>query len=145
MHIFAQRYKDSNQGAKTQVIGFENRPLLKLIPLEGCSHCRVKVMTFINAIQKLPAAFTSEELKPVLNMVHYQTQLTGRLRSLFVVILDDLLPCPKSGMPKPPSNAMETDQTTSLGTGANASMVNVCKRGSKTYSGAPEKVKKNNK
>ena len=149
LKIFAQRYRDSNQGAKTQVIGFETRPLLKLFPPEGSSDRRVKVFTFIDAIQKLPAAFTPEELQPVLEMVRYQTQLSGRLRSLFVVISDDLLPHPKSAKPKPPPSGMEADQSndqsTSPVTGANANVVNSRKRSSKGSSGAPEKVKKSNK
>ena len=49
------------------------------------------VLTFIDAVQRLPSAFTGEELKTVLEMVRYQTQLVGKLRSLFVVISDDVI------------------------------------------------------
>ena len=92
LHLFAQRYRDSNPGSKTQVIGFETRPLLKLFPAEGAEDRRVQVYNFIEAVQKLPAHFTVEELKPVIDLVRYQSSLTGRLRSLFVVVSDDVIP-----------------------------------------------------
>ena len=124
LHLYARRYSDSNPGSKTHVAGYDNRPLLKLTPPPDAEDTRVQVYTFIDAVQKLPGSFSKEELKPVLDQVRYQTRFSGKLRSLFVVISDDMISKgPKVTKPKavPSSSApstaesgessMETDDT----------------------------------
>ena len=91
LHIFAKRYASSNPGSKTQVIGFENRPFLKVTPSQDASDRRVQSYNFIEAVQKLPTNFSKEELKMTLDQVRGQTRLTGKLKLLFVVISDDMI------------------------------------------------------
>lgn len=144
LHVYAQRYQDSNPGAKTQVIGFEPRPLLKLTPPEGATDRRVMVLNFIDAVQRLPSAFTSEELKTVLEMVRYQTQLVGKLRSLFVVLSDDMIPRKAGRTHKPKGNQgepMEADPVANVGE-AHTSEANTRKRSSKSSKNIPEKSQK---
>jgi len=86
MKMLGKNYQDSNSGAKFQVIGYEPRPTLKLIPPSGGS-ARVKVFTFIEAVRKLPAVFPEAELNKVTRQA--AAQFPGRLRSLFVVLSDD--------------------------------------------------------
>jgi len=110
-----KNYKDSNSGSKFQVIGYEPRPILKLIPPPESSN-RIQVYTFIEAVRKLPAIFPEEDLAKVTRQA--SAQFPGRLRSLFVVLSDDLI---KSGGPRrnkrvaepseqePPSQRFATD------------------------------------
>ena len=115
LHLYAKRYEDSNPGSKTKVIGYENRPLLKLFPPQSASDRRVQTMTFIDAVQKLPSSFSKDELKSVLDQVRFQPKFSGRLRSLFVVISDDLVhrgarpipvPAPVPAPTSPPDTVM---------------------------------------
>lgn len=87
MKILGARYKDSNQGSSYQLIGFEARPLLKIIPPEGASDRRVKTFTYIEAIKKLKVSFTDEELSGLAKQIG--SQFSGRLKSVFGVIDDD--------------------------------------------------------
>ena len=45
LHLYAKRYHESNPGSKTKVIGFEARPILKLMPPQDASDRRVQVYT----------------------------------------------------------------------------------------------------
>jgi len=110
LKVFAKRYVDSNPGAKAQVIGYEPRPLLKLTPPSDSNSrpARVQTFTFIEAVQKLPAAFTDEEVGKILRQA--SAQFPGRLRSLFVVLSDDRVRVAKGrkrpadgGVHEPPS------------------------------------------
>jgi len=87
LKMLGQNYKDSNTGAKFQVIGYEPRPVLKLIPAPDASNSRIQVFTFIEAVRKLPAVFPEDDLAKVTRQAH--AQFPGRLRSLFVVLNDD--------------------------------------------------------
>ena len=89
LHLFGQRYKDSNQGAKYKVIGFRSRPLLKLIPPPNSDDRRIKSFTYIEAVRKLPANFTSEQYDPIIKKI--DSDFHGRIRAIFVVLTDDML------------------------------------------------------
>lgn len=105
LHLYAKRYLASNPGSTTKVIGWGNQPILKIIPAEGASDKRVKVFTFIDTVQKLSSNFTPEELKFTLDQVRNQSKFTGKLKSLFVVISDDMIS--RHG-PKPSSTGAAT-------------------------------------
>ena len=69
LHVYARRYEASNPGSQTKVIGFENRPVLKIIPAQDAEDRRVQTYTFIDAVQKLPSSFSKEEPKMTLDQV----------------------------------------------------------------------------
>ena len=92
LQLLGRRYRDSNVGARFQVISYEPRPLLKLIPAPGSSDKRVLTFNFMEAITKLPTNFTQDETKELLKRI--SPRLHGSLRSLFVVINDDMLSRP---------------------------------------------------
>jgi len=99
MKLMAKRYVDSNEGAKARVISYEARPMIKLVPPPGLPDSRVKNFTFIEAVRKLPFNFTPEDLKTVLARAN---RFAGKLRSLFVVLNDDMKivrPASRSGGP----------------------------------------------
>lgn len=87
MKILGARYKTSNPGSSYQLIGFEPRPILKIIPPEGASDKRVKSYNFIEAVQKLRVSFSDTEMSSLAKQIG--SQFAGRLRSLFVVLDDD--------------------------------------------------------
>ena len=78
------------------MISYEPRPLLKLTPPPNASDSRVKTFNFVQAVKSLPANFSKSERDELLAKV--SPRFYGRLRSLFVVISDDMLkPRDKSG------------------------------------------------
>ena len=89
LRLMGERYLSANKGAKVKVIGYQARPLLKLAPPSGASDRRIKTFNFIEAIRYLPTNFTSSELSDLLKKI--DTKFHGNLRSLFVVINDDML------------------------------------------------------
>ena len=103
LKLFAKRYRDSNPGSKVKVIGYDPRPLIKIVPAASASDRRVKVFNFIEACKKLPANFTPEEVEPIVRRIN--PELHGRIRSLFVVLSDDMVKkrSDKSGTSAPPS------------------------------------------
>jgi hypothetical protein len=89
MKLLAQRYLASNPKGSARVIGYEARPMLRIVPPSGSStDSRVKNYTFIDAVKKLPVNFTTEELQPVLKKAG--NRFSGQMRSLFVVLDDDM-------------------------------------------------------
>jgi hypothetical protein len=89
LKLMAKRYKDSNPGSKVQVIGYDPRPLLKIIPPAGASDRRTRVFNYVEACRSLPATFDSADLDPILRRVH--PSLRGDIRSTFIVLSDDML------------------------------------------------------
>ena len=47
LRVLGQHYHASNPGSKFQVISYESRPLLKIIPPEGSKDPQVRTMTYI--------------------------------------------------------------------------------------------------
>ena len=89
MQLLGKRYVASNDGARSQVIGFEPRPLLKLTPPPDSQDKRVMTFNFIEAVTKLPTAFTPDEVADLLRRI--SPRLHTNLRPLFIVISDDML------------------------------------------------------
>jgi len=87
LKLFAKKYRDSNVGSKTLVVGYEPRPLLKLTPPPEANQ-RVRTLTFIEAVKSLPKSFSSDDLAPIVRAA--KASFPGRLKSLFVVISDDM-------------------------------------------------------
>jgi hypothetical protein len=90
LKLFGQRYKDSNPESKFQVIGYQPRPLLKLTPPPSSSDKKVRTFNFIEAVNSLRTDFSLEEVSPLIKK--YGAKYRGKLRSLFVVLSDDLIP-----------------------------------------------------
>jgi len=87
LRLLAKRYETSNPGAKTKVIGFESRPIIRLTPPPDSSDKRVRTFTYMEAIKNLPTCFSKAEIKPILDKI--DPQFKGRLQSTFVVLSDD--------------------------------------------------------
>ena len=46
--------------------------------------------TYIKAVTKLPTDFNPEELAPIYRLAATNSELTGKLRSLFIILSDDV-------------------------------------------------------
>ena len=89
LQLFAKRYRDSNPGARASVIAYESRPLLRLTPAPEARDRRVMTFNFIDAVKKLPASFTRQEIENLMGRI--SPSLHGNLRSVLVVVSDDML------------------------------------------------------
>lgn len=89
LKLIGSKYKDANEGSSVKVIGFEARPMIKIIPPSGSDDARVKNFTFIEAVRRLPCNFTQDELKPLITKA--SKRFPGKLRSLFVILNDDMM------------------------------------------------------
>jgi len=98
LKLFGQRYRDNNPGAKTQVIGYQPRPLLKLTPPPDSGDKKVKTFNFVEAVQRLPTNFSEDEVMPLIKK--FGPKYPGKLKSLFVVLSDDLVPASRPARPK---------------------------------------------
>ena len=109
MKLFAKRYHESNPGSKVAVISYEPRPLLKLTPPPGASDPRTRTFNFIQAVKSLPSNFSKSERDELVAKIN--PKFHGRLRSLFVVVSDDMLkprnPAAQSKEPVVPSGSGE--------------------------------------
>ena len=90
MKLLADRYKASNPGSRTQVVNYTSRPSMKLTPPAGSLDPRPLHFNYIKAVTKLPVDFTEEELEPIYRLANSSSELTGKLRSLFIVLSDDV-------------------------------------------------------
>lgn len=90
LKLFGQRYTSANEGSKCQVIGYQPRPLLKLIPPPNSGDRKVRTFNFIEAVTSLRTDFSQEEVEPLIKK--YGAKYRGKLRSLFVVLSDDQIP-----------------------------------------------------
>ena len=88
MKILAQHWQASNPGSKIQCISYESRPIVKLINAEGVGDFRVRSLTFVEAVRSLPVSFSPDELELIMREV--KPKWHGKLRSLFVVLTDDM-------------------------------------------------------
>ena len=96
LQLYAKRYQASNPGSKTKVVGYKPRPLLKLTPPSSSTDKspRAQSYNFIEAVTHLPSNFTRSEIDDLLKRI--SPKLHGNLKSLFVVISDDMLKKPFS-------------------------------------------------
>ena len=90
MKLLADRYKKSNPGSKVQVVNYEPRPRMVLTPPSSATDPRPMHFTYIKAVTKLPTDFNPEELAPIYRLAATNSELTGKLRSLFIVLSDDV-------------------------------------------------------
>ena len=97
LQVIARRYKDSNQGSRTKVIGYDPRPILRITPAPGSQSRRVRTYTYVEAVQKYPTNFSKSDLDFILSKVGYKQK--GRLRALFICLNDDMLPKHKRNDP----------------------------------------------
>ena len=74
--------------AVLKVIGFESRPLMRILPPQDASDRRTKVYNFIEAIKSFRTDFTPAELTTIMSKVN--PRLYSRLRENFLVINDDM-------------------------------------------------------
>ena len=88
LKLMAQRYRDSNPEGRAQVISYDPRPLIKITPPSSSNDRRVKVYTYVDACKNLPCNFSSSEMTPILRRIN--PELKGQIRSLFIVLSDDL-------------------------------------------------------
>ena len=87
MKLLAKRYKDANPGSLVKVIGYDPRPMLKIVPASSASDRRVKNFNYVQAVTKLPINFPESEFEPILRRIN--PELSGKIRSLFIVLSDD--------------------------------------------------------
>ena len=90
LKLMAKRYETSNKGGSAIVITYQPRPLIKIFPPEDAKDSRIKTFTYIEAIKNLPVNFRESDLRPILEKVN--SKLKGTLKSVFVVVSDDMLP-----------------------------------------------------
>ena len=88
LKLMAQRYRDTNPGGRAQVISYDSRPLIKITPPSSASDRRVKVFNYVEACRNLPSNFSSDDMTPILRRIN--PELKGQIRSLFIVLSDDL-------------------------------------------------------
>ena len=127
LQVLARRYKTSNPNAKVQVLGYEPRPLLKITPASDASDRRQLVYGYVEAVKALPASFTSSELDFIFKKVN--PKLCGQLRSIFVVLSDDVFrkrltrkgpakPAAQQSGPAPPQEGEEASDSENMDTTA---------------------------
>ena len=73
-----------------KVVNYEPRPTMKLTPPSDAADRRPLHFNYIRAVTKLPVNFTPEELEPIYRLANSTTDLTGKLRSTFIVLSDDV-------------------------------------------------------
>ena len=89
LQVIGRRYRDSNQGSKVQALGYDFRPILRIIPAQDATNRRVQTFNFIEAVKKFPTNFSKSDLDFILSKVGYKQK--GQLRALFVCLSDDML------------------------------------------------------
>ena len=89
MQLLGKRYRESNPGSKSQVVAFEPRPLLKLIPPSSASDTRIMTFSYIEAITKLNVSFSQVEVDGLLQRI--SPRLHSSLRSTLFVLNEDMI------------------------------------------------------
>ena len=99
------RSLSSLAGSRVQVIGWQPRPLLKITPAPSAKDRRVLSFNYVEAVKTLPTNFSDAEVAPIIRRIN--PKLRGQIRSLFVVLSDDLYrpwsqtPAPSNKAPAP--------------------------------------------
>ena len=108
LQVIGRRYKESNQGSTVKVIGYDPRPILRIIPPQDAQSRRVKSFTFVEAVKKFPTNFSKSDLEFIFSKVGFKQK--GLLRSLFICISDDMLPASKKPRQAASSQAAAPEQ-----------------------------------
>ena len=87
LKLLAKRYRDSNPGSHVKVIGYDARPLIKIVPASSASDRRQKTYNYVQAVTKLNTNLSAAEVEPILRRIN--PELSGKLRSLFIILSDD--------------------------------------------------------
>ena len=88
LKLLAKKYRESNPGSRVKVIGYQPRPMIKITPASSASDRRIMLFNYVEAVRKLPCTFTPDEIEPITRRVN--PKLTGQIRSIFVVLSDDV-------------------------------------------------------
>ena len=88
LQVIGRRYRESNQGSKVQVTGYDPRPVLKITPAPNASSRKIINCTFVDAVKKYPTTFSKSDLEFIFSKVGQKQK--GHLRSLFICINDDM-------------------------------------------------------
>ena len=88
LKLLAKKYREANQGSTVKVIGYQPRPMIKIIPAQSASDRRIMLFNYVEAVTKLPCKFTPAEIDPITRRVN--PKLAGQIRSIFVVLSDDV-------------------------------------------------------
>ena len=89
LQLYGKRYQDSNPGSGSKVLGYDPRPVLKIFPAQNATDKRIQTFTFIEAVTQLPSNFSASEVDELLK--RFSPKLHGSLKSLFIVVSDDML------------------------------------------------------
>ena len=118
LKLLAKRYREANSGSIVKVIGYQPRPMIKIIPAPSASDRRIMLYNYVEAVTKLPCHFTPAEIDPITRRVN--PKLAGQIRSIFIVLSDDVYkkrrldqPPPATGQP-PPATGQESDDNASV-------------------------------
>ena len=84
LKLIGKRYRESNPGLKVKVIGYQPRPMIKIISSSSASDRQVMFFNYIEAVRKLPCSFASADIDPIVRRINQN--LLGKIRSIFVVI-----------------------------------------------------------
>ena len=87
LKLLAQRYRDSNPGSRVKVIGYQPRPVIKIIPAATAQDRRIQIYNYVEAVKTLPCSFSPSEIEPIVRRIN--PKLAGQVRSIFVVLSDD--------------------------------------------------------
>jgi hypothetical protein len=138
LKVLGKRYTTSNPGSKMRLVSYEPRPSLHLTPPSENRDKKVKHFTYIEAVTKLPTCFTSSEITTIMKAVG--VKFVGKLRSLFVVINDDMRRA-RSGAVSSEVEVVDTVAVTTEGS-ASDGRVRGGKRGAEHTSGSGSRPSK---
>ena len=88
LQVIGRRFRDSNKGSQVKAIGYDSRPILRIIPASDAKSRKVRTYNFIEAVQRFPTNFNKSDLDFIFSKVGYKQK--GLLRSLFICISDDM-------------------------------------------------------
>ena len=145
MRVLAEHWLKSNPGSRIQVIGYESRPTIRLLPSEKASDRRILTFNFIEAVRSLPVSFSPDELDTILGEVKPKWQ--GKLKSLFIVLTDDMFPSKfkGKGKGKPPSGQKDRSSTSQKDKSAPTSAESSTSRSRSQKRGPSPEADKNSK
>ena len=107
LKLLGSKYRESNPGSKVKVMGYQPRPMIKIIPPASASDRRVMLFNYVEAVTKLPCKFSPSEIEPITRRVN--PKLAGQIRSIFVVLSDDVY---KKKRPQPPTQSKDAAAAT---------------------------------
>ena len=99
MKLLAKKYRESNPGSKVKVIGYQPRPMIKIVPAASAADRRVMNFNYVQAVTKLPCRFSPSDLEAITRRIN--PRLQGQIRSLFIVLSDDTIKKKKSKPTEP--------------------------------------------